>query len=193
MDRRAIHKNLDEAIIKGVRPDKLAIFDLDDTLIISAAKIKVLNPKNGRVIKELTPAEFNHYAHDPKHTLSFSDFEDADVLRKSTFIMDIMEKLLNFYNSGVHVSIVTARSSSALIRNFFLENGIDIHPDLVIAVNDPKYGFKGNIAEKKKEAIHKLVEDGYRDFIFFDDNEENLMLAKEIENEKDVKVETVKV
>jgi hypothetical protein len=193
MDRRTIHKNLDEATIKGARPDKLAIFDLDDTLIISAAKIKVLNPKNGRVIKELTPAEFNHYAHDPKHTLSFSDFEDADVLRKSTFIMDIMEKLLSFYNGGVHVSIVTARSSSALIRNFFLENGIDIHPDLVIAVNDPKYGFKGNIAEKKKEAIHKLVEDGYRDFIFFDDNEENLMLAKEIENEKDVKVETVKV
>lgn len=193
MDRRDINKDLKEAVIKGGRSEKLAIFDLDDTLIISAAKIKVLNPKNGKVLKELTPAEFNHYVHNPKHTLSFADFEDADVLRKSTFIMDIMEKLLGFYNSGVHVGIVTARSSSSLIRNFFLENGIDVHPDLVIAVNDPQYKFTGNIAEKKKQAIHQLVETGYRDFIFFDDNEENLVLAKEVEKEKDVKVKTIKV
>jgi hypothetical protein len=104
-----------------------------------------------------------------------------------------MDKLLAFYNSGVHVSIVTARSNNQMIRRFFLENGIDIHPDLVIAVNDPKFGFKGSIAEKKKEALHMLVENGYNDFIFFDDNDENLMLAKEIEKEKDVKVKTVKV
>jgi hypothetical protein len=194
MVNRRIHKVLNEATIKGGRSEKLAIFDLDDTLIISAAKIKVLDPKNGRVLKEMTPAEFNHFAHtDPKHTLSFEEFEDADILRKSTFITHIMDELLKFYNNGVHVSIVTARSSSALIRNFFLENGIDIHPDLVIAVNDPKYGFKGNIAEKKKEAIHRFVEEGYNDFIFFDDNDDNLALAKEIEKEKDVKVQTVKV
>lgn len=193
MDRRDNHQNLAEAVIKGAQPGRLAIFDLDDTLLISAAKIKVLNPKNGAVLKELTPAEFNHYVHNPKHTLSFSDFEDADVLRKSTFIVEIMQELLKFYSSGVHVSIVTARSSSALIRNFFLENGIDIHPDLVIAVNDPKFGFKGSIAERKKEAIHRFVDEGYNDFIFFDDNDDNLMLAKEIESEKDVTVETVKV
>jgi hypothetical protein len=104
-----------------------------------------------------------------------------------------MQQLLDYYNKGTHVAIVTARSSSKLIRNFFLENGIDIHPDLVIAVNDPKFGFKGNIAERKKEAIHSLVDAGYNDFVFFDDNDDNLRLAKEIENEKDVKVQTVKV
>ena len=194
MVNRRIHKILNEATIKGGRSEKLAIFDLDDTLIISAAKIQVLNPKNGKVLKELTPAEFNYYTHDdPKHTLSFDQFEDADILRKSTFIAEVINELLKFYNGGVHVSIVTARSNSALIRNFFLENGIDIHPDLVIAVNDPKYGFKGNIAERKKEAIHRFVEEGYNDFIFFDDNDDNLALAKEIQNEKDVKVQTVKV
>jgi len=194
MVNRRIRKVLKEATIKGSRAEKLAIFDLDDTLIISAAKIKVLDPKKGRVLKEMTPAEFNHFVHtNPKQTLSFEEFEDADILRKSTFITHVMDELLKFYNSGIHVSIVTARSSSSLIRNFFLENGIDIHTDLVIAVNDPKYGFKGNIAEKKKEAIHRFVEEGYNDFIFFDDNDDNLALAKEIETEKDVKVQTVKV
>lgn len=186
-------KNVNEAVIKGIQPEKLAIFDLDETLILSTAKVKVLDPKNGRVLKEMTPEQFNHYTHQGKGTLSFTDFEDANVLRKSTFISEIMNELLKFYNSGVHVSIVTARSSSSLIRNFFLENGIDIHPDLVIAVNDPQYKFTGNIAQKKKQAIHSLVDEGYRDFIFFDDNSDNLALAKEIENEKDVKVKTVKV
>ena len=200
MDGRRIHNQsavksiaANEAIIKGGKSEKLVMFDLDDTIIISAAKIKVLAPKTGKVLKELTPAEFNSYVHKGKGTLSFSDFEDAAVLRKSVFITSIFDQLLKFYNSGVHVGIVTARSSSSLIRNFFLENGIDIHPSLVIAVNDPQYKFTGNVAEKKKQAIHTLVDQGYKDFIFFDDNEENLTLAKEVENEKDVKVQTVKV
>jgi len=171
----------------------LAVFDLDDTLIISSAKIQVLDVKTGKTIKSLTPAEFNFFTPNSKHTLSFSEFEDFDILKQASFITHVLEELQKFYNSGVHVAIVTARSNSKMIRDFFLHNGIDIHPDLVIAVNDPKQNLKGNIAERKKEALHRLVEDGYRDLIFFDDNDDNLRLAKEIEKEKDVKVKTVKV
>ncbi len=184
---------INEATIKGKRSDKLAIFDLDDCLIISAAKINVLDPKSGNVIKSLTPAEFNFFKPSKNVAMSFDEFENYEILKKSQFIKDILDKLLDFYTSGVHVSIVTARSNSAMIRRFFYENGIDIHPDLVIAVNDPSYGFKGSVAERKKQAIHGLVEQGYSDFIFFDDNEENLELAKEIEKEKDITVKTVKV
>lgn len=184
---------MNEATIKGRQPERLVMFDLDDTLIISDAKIKVLDPKTQKVIKELTPAEFNFFKPSKKAVLSFEDFESAEVLKKAEFIQHVYEKLKDFYQKGIHVGIVTARSSSKLIRQFFLDNGIDIHPDLVIAVNDPQYGYSGNVAQKKKQAIHSLVEQGYRDFIFFDDNDENLQLAKEVEKEKDVKVETVKV
>jgi FMN phosphatase YigB (HAD superfamily) len=191
--RRTTNHTINEAIIKGKKSEKLAVFDLDDTLIVSDAKIKVLDRRTGKELKSLTPAEFNYFKPNNKVQLSFHEFEDYEILKKSSIITEIMDKLLAFYNSGVHVSIVTARSNNQMIRRFFLENGIDIHPDLVIAVNDPKFGFKGSIAEKKKEALHMLVENGYNDFIFFDDNDENLMLAKEIEKEKDVKVKTVKV
>jgi len=182
-----------EARIKGGISNTLAVFDLDDTLIISTAKIQVLDTRTGKVIKSLTPAEFNFFKPTSKHTLSFSEFEDFDILKQASFITDVLEQLKNFYNSGVHVAIVTARSNSKMVRDFFLHNGIDIHPDLVIAVNDPKHNLKGNIAERKKAALHQLVEDGYRDFILFDDNDDNLRLAKEVEKEKDVKVKTVKV
>ena len=182
-----------EATIKGHQSEKLVMFDLDDTIIISSAKIKILDPKTQQVIKELTPAEFNFFKPSKKTVLSFEDFESAEALKKSEFIIHVYDKLKDYYKSGVHVGIVTARSSSKLIRDFFLSNGIDIHPDLVIAVNDPQYGYTGSVAQKKKQAIHDLIEQGYQDFIFFDDNDENLQLAKETEKEKGVKVQTIKV
>lgn len=190
---KSTNRSLREARIKGKISDTLAVFDLDDTLIISSAKIQVLDTKTGKVLKSLTPAEFNFFKPTAKHALSFSEFEDFDILKRASFITHVLEQLQKFYNSGIHVAIVTARSDSKMIRDFFLHNGIDIHPDLVIAVNDPKEKLSGNIAERKKEALHRLVEDGYKDLIFFDDNDDNLRLAKEVEGEKDVKVKTIKV
>lgn len=184
---------MNEANIKGTSMGKLAVFDLDDTLVISTAKIQVLDRK-GKVIKSLTPAEFNFFKHDPKkHSLSFADFESLEVLRNAEFIMHVLDALNEFYRQGTHVCILTARSSSSMIRTFFMENGIDIHPDLVIAVNDPMYSYQGNIAQKKSAALRDLISHGYRDFIFFDDNQENLDHAKELEKEKNVKVKTVKI
>lgn len=142
---------MNEAKIKGKISNILAVFDLDDTLILSTAKIHVLDSKTHKIIKTLSPAEFNFFKPNKNHTLSFSEFEDFDILKQSTFISHILDELKNFYKSGTHVAIVTARSNSAMIREFFLHNGIDIHQDLVIAVNDPKHGFKGSIAERKKK------------------------------------------
>ena len=97
MGTRGLHTFLNEVSIKGKRSDKLAIFDLDDTLIISAAKIKVLNPKNGKLLKELTPAEFNFYTHNPKTTLSFKDFEDALEIIEKYKIKVEQDKTINYY------------------------------------------------------------------------------------------------
>jgi hypothetical protein len=184
---------LNEVSIKGNQPGRLFVFDLDDTLIVSSAKIQVLDPSSGKVLKSLTPAEFNSYTHTPGHVLSFREFEDAAILRDSTFIYEILDVLLSMYRKGVHVSIITARSSSKLVRDFFLSNGIDIHPHLVIAVNDSDWGFTGSIAERKKQAIEMLVNQGYNDFVFFDDDEKNLRLAKDVEKEKGVRVKVVHV
>ena len=62
MDNRiSTNRKVNEARIKGVVSERLAVFDLDDTLIISDAKIQVLDTKTGKVIKTLTPAEFNFF------------------------------------------------------------------------------------------------------------------------------------
>jgi hypothetical protein len=197
MERRNLHKKhpLTEAIISGKSSQKIAVFDLDETLIISSAQVQVLDVHTQKVVAKMSSEEFNHFKElqSPKYKLSYKEFEDIDILRNSTWIFTVMRQLLNFYNTGWHVGIITARSDAKMIKKFFDENGIRIHTDLIYAVNDPAFGFTGGISVRKKQAIHQLVDAGYKEFIFFDDHDENLILAKEVENERGVTVKTVKV
>jgi FMN phosphatase YigB (HAD superfamily) len=181
--------------IKGVDTgNRLVIFDLDDTLVTTDAKIKIVDRHTGKIIKEMSPQEFNTFeAKSKRHVLNFEDFSSPEILRQGKFIHEIFNKLKSYYKKGIPVSIVTARSSSDLIRNFFLDHGIDIHPQLVIAVNDPQYKYTGSIAERKKEAIKDLIDLGFKHLTFFDDSEDNLRLAKEAEGYKNSTIRIIKV
>lgn len=179
--------------IKGIETDKMIIFDLDDTLVKTDAKIKILNSKTHRVIKELTPEQFNGFVKKKHHVLNFDDFDCPDLLRQGNIINEIFHLLKSTYSKKIPVAILTARSDSDMVRDFFLNYGIDIHPELVIAINDPQFKHKGSIAERKRKAIEDLVDSGYKDLIFFDDNEDNLRLAKSLEGYKDLKIKTIKV
>lgn len=179
--------------IKGVNTDKLIVFDLDDTLVKTEARVKVLDKKTKKFVRDLTPDEFSKYKEKKKHVLNFDDFDSPSILRQGKIIREIFEILEKSYHKKIPVAIVTARSSSEIVRDFFLENGLDIHPDLVIAVNDPQFGYKGTIAERKKEAIHDLIDFGFKDLTFFDDNEDNIRLAKEASGYKKAKVHTIHV
>ena len=179
--------------LKEIKKDRLVIFDLDDTLVKTEAKVKIISHKTKKVIAELTPQDFNSFKKRSGHILNFDDFDDPEILRQGRLIHSIFAKLKYYYNKGVPVSIVTARSSSEIVRKFFLENGIDIHPDLVIAVNDPELNLEGNIAERKQKAIKRLIDDGYTNLVFFDDNEDNLRLAKDLEGYNNSKIKLVQV
>lgn len=180
--------------IKGIeKPDKLIIFDLDDTLVKTDAKIKILSKGTHEVIKELTPHEFSNFTKKKNHLLNFDDFESPDVLRRGEIIHEIFDILKGAYHKKIPVAILTARSSSELVREFFLINGIDIHPELVIAIHDPQFKHKGTIPERKKLAIKDLIDLGFKNLVFFDDNDDNLKLAKEAEGYMDAVVKTIKV
>jgi len=179
--------------IKGKTSDKLFIFDLDDTLIVSDAKIKVLDKITGNVIKELTPSEYNYFVAKKNQMLNFDDFNKYGILKKA-ILTKYMKLLRKEYDKGTHICILTARENSAMIRKFFLYHNIDLNPKLIIAVGDPKWELKGkNTAEKKKEAIERLVKHGYSDITFFDDNKENLNFAKSLENKLNISIKTIHV
>jgi len=179
--------------LKNIKKNRLVIFDLDDTLVKTDAKIKIINRKTKEIIAELSPGEFNKFEKKSGHILNFEDFDNPEILRQGRLIHSIFSRLKKYYNQGIPVSIVTARSSSDMVREFFLENGIDIHPDLVIAINDPSLNMEGNIAERKQKAIKDLIDQGYTNLIFFDDNEDNLRLAKNLEGYKDSNIKIIQV
>ena len=179
--------------LKEIKKNRLVIFDLDDTLVKTDAKIKIISHKTKRIIAELTPKAFNSFKQKSGHILNFEDFDDPEILRQGKLIHSIFSKLKYYYKKGIPVSIVTARSSSDIVREFFLDNGIDIHPDLVIAINDPLSNLDGNIAERKQQAIKNLIDAGYTDLIFFDDNEDNLRLAKYLEGYKNSRIKLIQV
>ena len=176
--------------VAGTTSDKLLIFDVDDTLIHTSAKIWVM--KGGKRIKTLTNSEYNNYKLEQGEEFDYREFNDPKILNKETFTK-YWSTLKHEYRDGTHISILTARNDADMVRRFFLRNGIDIKAELVFAVGDPRLGLTGSVQEKKAKVIRDLVALGYRTLVFFDDNEGNLKAAKELESElPGVKIHTVK-
>lgn len=170
--------------------DKIILFDLDDTLIHTTAGIHVI--KDGKDIKRLTNDEFNTYHLAPGESFDFIEFDDPVILSNSRFT-EYWETLKREYNKGTHIGILTARGDCSMIKSFLFNNGIDIKDELVIAVGDTCLGLTGSIQDKKAEAIQILADGGYSTFVIFDDNAENLSAAKNLENNYNITVKTVKV
>ena len=163
---------------------RMNIFDIDDTIVVTTAKILVTDHITQEKF-ELTTHEFNEYKRCPLQDLDFSQFDCPSILRAGLIIDWVFEILKKTVAIDKAVGIITARNDATLIRNFLLENGIDINPDFIWAVNDPNLGSKGTNAERKQIAFRKIIEMGFYEFEFFDDDSENLRLAKELENEYD--------
>lgn len=175
--------------VAGTRSSKLLIFDVDDTLIHTTAHIWVM--KDGKCVKKIPNSEFNDYVLQRGESFDFREFDDPKILSKESFTK-YWTTLKREYNKGTHISILTARNNSVMIRRFFLRNGIDIKPALVFAVGDPTLGVSGSIQQKKAQVISHLSRLGYDTLIFFDDNEGNLEAAKSLESKLHIKIHTVK-
>ena len=171
--------------------NRINIFDVDDTLVVTDSKIKVTDNKTGKVFT-LSPQDFNEYERKKHHELDFSDFKNPDILKAGKIIDWVFEILRKTMKRDKAVGIITARDDRKLIYDFLLHSGVHIHPDFIFAVSDPKeFDIKKPISHNKKEAFRKLMDLGFNEFNFFDDDLENLKLAKSLENEyPEVKIRT---
>lgn len=172
---------------------RIVIFDLDDTLLKSKAKIKLINKTTGRLVKELTPNQFNSFFGNKKYIIDYSEFESPGILAKSTLIDETFNEMKKSISKGVRVAILTARNSSLLVKEFIDSVGVEIPIEWVIAVNDPVFPHTGPVPLRKQKAIKDIAELGYNDIIFYDDNDDNLRFASEIDGYKGIRVKTIKV
>lgn len=134
----------------------LTIFDVDETLFKTTAKILVM--KGGKVEKELTNSEFNNYELKQGEEFNFSQFRDAAkfhaeaepiqrMLNKAKIILKNSEK-----NPLSKVIIVTARANfdnKNLFLDKFRKHGLNI--------DNMRVERAGNIMDVHDVAFKKVI------------------------------------
>jgi len=178
---------------KPYHTSKIIVFDLDDTLVITDAKIKVYDKNSGESYS-MTPEEFNDYERQPHHEVDFDDFKDLEIMKAGKLIEYYLKIFKEAYKLKIAVGIVTARDDKNMIYRWLREHiGYRIDKDLIFAVSDPVHGYKGDISDRKKAAFKELIDMGYVDMQFYDDDTANLKLVKSLETEyAGVSITTIK-
>jgi len=173
---------LSEAQGKG-----LTIFDIDETMFITKAKVKVV--KNGKVIKKLDNQQFNTYKKKAGEEYDFGEFKDAKVFnRTSTPIARMINKvkviLKNATKAGSKVIIVTARpnfDNKKIFLDTFRKQGIDI--DKIYVERAGNLGG-GPAADNKKVIFKKYLDQKiYKRIRLFDDAMSNLKMFLSLQKE----------
>ena len=156
----------------------LSIFDIDETLFHTKAKVQVL--KDGKINKILDNQQYNSYKLKNGESFDYGQFKSAKIFKEtSTPITKIIKKakrIIHFaIRSGSKVIIVTARQDmddKKLFKEAFEAQGIDIGKVYVERA--------GNIGKKTASAnkvviFKKYLDTGrYARVRLFDDDKNNL-------------------
>ena len=156
----------------------LTIFDIDETLFHTKAKINV--KKDGKIVASLTNVEYNNYTLKPGEEFDYGQFKSAKVFAKtSTPIAKMINKakliIKNAVKAGSKVIVVTARGDmddKKLFVDTFKAQGLDMKNVYIERA--------GNIglddAAKNKEVVFKKYLDtgDYKRIRLFDDAVDNL-------------------
>ena len=191
--------------VKPGRPRKsIHVFDLDDTLIQTEAKIRLLNAE-GHETRSLTPSQFTTYVLQVGENFDFRDFSDVGILARGVvlkYTRDIIETILK-RGTQSDFGILTARGDKRLhapflIRLFKALFGIRLRNARIFALSDARFlkhkqnaelpdSFSGqsfaelSIPERKALVIGQdLASRGYNDISLYDDSRENLNAFKVI-------------
>ena len=150
-----------------MKTKKLRIFDLDDTLFETEAKVIVISSDG--TSREITPAEYAVYEPQSGDKFDFSQFQ---TLINPTLIRSIGKrfyKIVTSSNGDRKTVILTARGSEAaphikdIIRKYFRVN-IEV---VTLGTGDPM--------AKANWILNKIQNEGYNDIFFVDDSSKNIL------------------
>jgi len=157
----------------------LTIFDIDDTMFVSKARVRVKNTNTGKV-KELTPQEYNDYKLGNNEVWDYGEFKSAKLFyQTATPIARMIEKakaiIKNATARGSKVIIVTARSdmdNKDLFIKTFEAHGIPMKNVYVERAGN--VGGKNSAANKTVVFKKYLDTNKYARVRLFDDHIDNL-------------------
>lgn len=157
----------------------LHVFDVDDTLFHTTAKIKVM--KGDKHVDSLTNSQYNTHKLPDGHHYDYSEFRSAEKFdTESKPNQRMLNKMKSLHSktkeSGGKVIINTARAdfdSKDKFLNTFRKHGVDIDNIHVHRAGNDK--SEGTVAEKKAGIIRNQIQNGkYSHVSLYDDSEHNL-------------------
>ena len=166
----------------------LTIFDIDDTMFTSKARVRVLNKKTNRV-KELTPQQYNSYKLGKDEEWDYGEFKSSKIFyQTATPIARMVAKakaiIKNATAKGSKVIIVTARADmddKDLFIKTFEAHGIPMKNVYVERAGN--MGGKNSAANKSIIFKKYLKTDEYARVRLFDDHKENLDALLDLKRE----------
>ncbi len=168
----------------------LHLFDVDETLLVTPARIQVRNAQ-GNCLRELSTAKFTDYRLAEGEIFDFAQFSDVGILSKGIVVKYTRQIIETIMQRGTRsrFGILTARPhkqghAAFLIRLFQGLFGIRLRKDLIFTVSDSRfmrYKDKGGpfsalpVSDRKAAVVaEELIRRGYNDISFYDDSRENL-------------------
>lgn len=193
-----MNRKIIQLIIEAQGNKGLSIFDIDETLFRSKAKIKV--KKDGKILKSLNNVEFNSYKLGKGEEFDFGEFKSAKIFNQTSapigkMIAKTKAIIKNAVAKGSEVIFVTARGDMddrKLFISTFKAHGIDM--DNVYIERAGNIGLDS--AAKNKEIVFKKYLDTgkYKRIRLFDDHVENLFALLSLKDDyPDVTFEAFRV
>lgn len=166
----------------------LTIFDIDDTMFVSKARVIVKN-KNNKKEKPLSPQEFNSYKLGKDEYFDFGEFKSSKLFyQTATPIARMVAKakaiIKNATAKGSKVIVVTARADmddKDLFIKTFEAHGIPMKNVYVERAGN--MGGKNSAANKSIIFKKYLKTDEYARVRLFDDHKENLDALLDLKRE----------
>tara|TARA_Y100001937_G_scaffold82125_1_gene111146 strand:- start:1523 stop:2125 length:603 start_codon:yes stop_codon:yes gene_type:complete len=166
----------------------LTIFDIDDTMFKTKARVLVKNTKGGTP-KPLTPQQFNSYKLSKGEYYDYGEFKSSKLFFKTAIpIGKMISKakaiIRNATAKGSKVIIVTARADMDdrdLFIRTFEEHGIPM--DKVYVERAGNMSNKSSAAAKQIIFRKYLKTEKYARIRLFDDHKENLDALLELKRE----------
>lgn len=169
--------NFKTFLLEGAPKKELHVFDIDDTLLHTTAKIHVKN-SSGKTVQTLTNQEFNDHKLQKGHSYDFGEFRSAEKFaRESKPIESMINKVKEVTSRpNSHVIFNTARANfddRHTFLNTFRKHGLPMNKIHVIRAGNIRQ--EGTPAGKKAKVIHGYISKHKYDHVhMYDDSTTNL-------------------
>jgi hypothetical protein len=164
---------------------KAFVFDFDDTLFTTGAKVHVYDNDTGKFIKSLDSGQFNKFHKLPSQFLDFHDFTDNSIILRGkpleafTLLKEVDQEISDETLFG-DIYILTARTPHVQkgIYDVLKKHGIkNIKGNHIICMGDGRGEI--DIPEIKKKELMKIAKN-YDKVYFYDDSKKTIDAVKHL-------------